>query len=334
MSPRPRTPRRIGLALAATSALALVLGWLPLTPVAAAASDSATDRVQVQVLAMSPTTPAVTTTPAILTIQLQLTNTTASTIRKLTVLGVRGDPIDNRTALAAAIAKPTLPAADDPQPVDITTRRPVSTSLGPHETKTITYTTTTSTVYGTSGICLCENRIYPLFLEATATSKARGTVVLGSAQTFIPSFGTAQPKPMQVSWVWPLLERPHRNTAESIFTDDALATSIAGGRLDRLLQTVQLALQQNPSLSMTLLVDPDLIDELAVMAAGSYQVQGENGTTTAGAGTSAAGAGLARLRTCLAEGSNLQLGFTPFADRAAVARVSSFPNPNSFLTAN
>ena len=93
---------------------------------------------------------------------------------------------------------------------------------------------------------------------------------------------------MQVSWVWPLLDRPHRSTGESVFTDDGLATSLAGGRLDRLLQTVQLVLEQSPSLSMTLLVDPDLIDEVAVMAAGSYRVQTSGTSTAAGTGTAAA----------------------------------------------
>lgn len=291
--------------------VAAALGWLP---VATAATAISSDRVQVQVVSMSPTTPAVTTTPATLTVQLQLTNTTAATIGKLTVRGVRGDPIDNRTALAAAIAKPQPPTASDTQAVQITTPHPVQTSLGPNQTKTVVYTTTTSTVNGAAGICLCENRIYPIFLEATATSKKQGTVVLGSAQTFIPSFGTTQPKPMRVSWVWPLLDRPHRSAGESVFTDDGLATSVAGGRLDRLLQTVELALQQNPTLSMTLLVDPDLIDELAVMAAGSYQVKTGSTSTTTGTGTAAAKSWLARLRASLDADPNLQLAFTPFGD--------------------
>jgi hypothetical protein len=313
--------RRAGPVAALLFVLAAAIGWLPAAPSAAgppsairSATPTPVDRVQVKIVSMSPTSPVVTTTPAPLTIQLQLTNTTASTFRKLTVLGVRGDPIDNGTALATAIDKPTPPAADDSQAVDITTAHPVRVRLTPHETKTISYTTTTSTVNGTAGICLCENRIYPLFLQATVTTKSRGTVVLGSAQTFIPSFGTSQPKPMQVSWVWPMLDRPHRSTGETVFTDDGLATSIAGGRLDRLLQTVQLALTQNPSLSMTLLIDPDLIDELAVMAAGSYQVQSGGTSTTAGTGTSAAESWLARLRTSLDEDPNLQLAFTPFAD--------------------
>jgi hypothetical protein len=308
-----RSARRIGLVAAVLLVLAAATGWLPAAAPAGAVTP-ATDRVLVDVVSMSPTTPAVTTTPATLTVELQLTNTTDAAIRKLTVIGVRGDPIDNRTALTEAIAKPEPPAADDSQAVDITTAHPVTTSLAPHETRTIAYATTTSTVNGAAGICLCENRIYPLFLEATATSRARGTVVLGSTQTFIPSFGTAEPRPMQVSWVWPLLDRPHRSTGESVFTDDGLTTSLAGGRLDRLLQTVQLVLEQSPSLSMTLLVDPDLIDEVAVMAAGSYRVQTSGTSTAAGTGTAAAKSWLDRLRTCLAEDANLQLAFTPFAD--------------------
>jgi hypothetical protein len=319
--------RRAG-AVAALFVLAVLvsgLGWLPTAHSAAASGFAAApaaapspapdvDRVEVKVVSMSPTTPDVTNTPTPLTIQLQLTNTTASTFRKLTVVGVRGDPISNQQALDDALANPVPPSAGDPLVATITPTHPVRANLGPHETTTVSFVTSTATPPSSAGICLCENRIYPLFLEATADSTAKGTVVLGSAQTFLPSFGTSQPKPMQVSWVWPLLDRPHRSTGETVFTDDGLATSIAGGRLDRLLQTVQLALTQDPSLSMTLLVDPDLIDELAVMAAGSYQVQTSATSTTAGTGTAAAKSWLARLRTCLDEDPNLQLAFTPLAD--------------------
>lgn len=326
MSPARRAGP-VAAALFVLTALAAAIGWLPATPsaavtgttsrfatVPAAATTPGVDRVQVAVESLSPTTPDVTNTPAALTIQLQLTNTTASTFRKLTILGVRGDPISNQHALDAALANPVPPAAADPLVATITPTHPVRTRLGPHETRTVSFVTSTATPPSSAGLCLCENRIYPLFLEATATTAAHGTVVLGSAQTFIPSFGTNQPKPLQISWVWPLLDRPHRSTGESVFTDDDLATSITGGRLDRLLQTVQLALAQDPSLSMTLLVDPDLIDELAVMATGSYQVQTSGTSTTAGTGTPAAKSWLARLRSCLDEDPNLQLAFTPFAD--------------------
>lgn len=309
--------------------LTAATGWLPAIPSAAsppaaspaAASPSAAspsappeDRVRVELVSLSPTTPDISNTPAPLTIQLRLTNTTSSTFPRLTVVGVRGDPISNQQALDGALANPVPPSPADPLVATISPTHPVRTRLGPHQTTTVSFVTSTATPPSSAGICLCENRIYPLFLEATASTAAHGAVVLGSAQTFIPSFGTSQPKPVQLSWVWPLLDRPHRSTSETVFTDDDLAGSIAGGRLDRLLQTVQLVLEQDPSLSMTLLVDPDLIDELAVMAAGSYRVQTSGTSTTAGTGTAAAQSWLARLRTCLNEDPNLQLAFTPFAD--------------------
>ena len=90
-----------------------------------------------------------------------------------------------------------------------------------------------------------------------ATHKDGTQVVLGSTQTVLPSFGSSQPQPVQVSWVWPMLEPPHRTTSVNLFTDDSLAASVAGGRLDRLLATVEDVVAQDPRFSMTLLVDPD-----------------------------------------------------------------------------
>ena len=301
---------RLLLAAVVAAVSALFAAWLPLAAPAAAAPGAGS--VTITALQVSPSTPQTSTSAQPLTITLQLTNTTMAVFRKLTITGVRGNPISNQSALDEAIAKPGPP--DPAQAATITTAHPVTTALGPHQTTQLDFTTTTSKPPTAAGICLCQNRIYPLYFEVIATHKDGTQVVLGSTQTFLPYLGASQPQPVQVSWVWPLLEPPHRTTSVSLFTDDSLAASVAGGRLDRLLATVEDVVAQDPKFSMTLLVDPDLIDELAVMAAGSYQVRVSGGHTTPGTGTTVARAWLGRLRGVLSTDSNLQLAFTPYAD--------------------
>jgi hypothetical protein len=117
---------------------------------------------------------------------------------------------------------------------------------------------------------------------------------------------------MAVTWLWPILDRPHRLVRRDVFFDDELATEVApGGRLDHLLATLERVAPSHPHL--TVLTDPELIDELAVMTDG-YQVKTGHGVV-AGTGGTVAQEWLNRLRTVLTD-SNIELAWTPFADPA------------------
>ncbi|MGH8961458.1 MAG: DUF6049 family protein [Jatrophihabitantaceae bacterium] len=296
--------RRI-LATAAVVLLALVLtGWLP-----AAAAQPGPNSVTVTVLQVTPSTPIASAKPRTIQVELQLTNTTAEDLGTLRVDGARGNPISNQTALDAAIAKPQPP---DPGLVgSFTAKTPVTTALAPGESTTLTYASTTAS-NDAAGLCLCETRIYPLYFSVHQESA--GGQLVGSTQTYLPSFTSgAHPQKVRVSWVWPILERPHRSAYDNVFTDDDLATSVAaGGRLDRLLQVVEQV--SGAQVPMTVLTDPDLLDELAVMAAGKYTVRSGTGPATPGTGSSDAKTWLQRLRTALDGDPGLQLSFTPYAD--------------------
>jgi hypothetical protein len=104
-----------------------------------------------------------------------------------------------------------------------------------------------------------------------------------------------------------------------VFLDDDLAAEVSpGGRLDRALAVVE---QIAPTTPLTLLVDPDLIDELAVMAGGVYYVrQSLSAPAVRGTGSAAAAAWLARLRTVL---PRVELAFTPVADPDVESLVRS-----------
>lgn len=90
-------------------------------------------------------------------------------------------------------------------------------------------------------------------------------------------------------------------TRPGIFINDELADQIsAGGRLDKLLTAAQ---QDGASYA----IDPDLITELEAMRSGYRVVDGRNGRTTAGKGSSAAAEWLSRFRSMQADHDGFQL---------------------------
>lgn len=266
--------------------------------------------VTVSVVDVSTTSPAATTAPSPLTVTLALTNNTDQTLSNLQILGARSNPITTRQELDQAILHPHAP---DPNLVaDIATAKPVTANVGPRGNATVTFTTLTSTDFSSSpGLCLCETRIYPLYFAVHAHDISGADIVVGTTQTFVPAFNAPPTNPVRVSWVWPIVERPHRLVGDTTFTDDDLASSISTGRLSRVMDVVQLVAEH--SVAMTLIVDPELLDELQIMAAGSYVVD-TAGKRVNGSGTAAARAWLEQLRTVLALDPKLELDFTPLAD--------------------
>jgi len=273
--------------------------------------------VQLTVLSVTPSTPVRSQTPQPLTVAIKLTNTTDQSFDKLVIKGERGNPIDGQRALEQAIADPRPP--DSQLAGAFTTKQPVTASLGPRSSTTARYPSTTSTIAANAGLCMCQNRIYPLYFTAHTTDPSGGDLVVGSAQTYVPAFGDSAPRPVRVSWVWPIIDRPHRLTADAsrstpatrpVFIDDNLAASVATGRLDRVLRVVETA---GRLVAMTLVIDPELIDELAVMSAGPYQYQ-SGAKQLLGAGSEAAARWLTRLRRALDANHGLAVELTPPAD--------------------
>lgn len=303
----PRPARLLGaLALAAT-----LLGG----PVVAASTTSASARpagsapdrgaVLVRVDDVSPSTVARTTTRTPLRVRLTLTNTTGEAIQQVRVLGFRGDPIGNQGALDDSIGDDNPPTSG----LAIPTSTPLRVQLPARGSVTATFATTISLLDDNRGVCQCHNAVYPLYLAAEATGSSGGATILGSAVTYVVSQKTPA-TPTSVSWVWPLIDRPHRMADDTVFLDDDLAASVSGGRLDRSLQVLE---QLDPRIPITAVIDPELLDELSVMAAGNYRVVSGD-KTVAGTGQAAARAWLNRLGALLVRSVPLQFSLTPYAD--------------------
>ena len=273
------------------------------------AQPSLTDQsVTVTVTDVLPTTPAYTDKPAPLTIMLSLTNNTDRTLYNVSIDVERDAPVFQQARLERLMANP----APTPDNSALSQLRAISTSaLAPHEKRPLTpYETTTSLHTGTGGICVCipnGGGIYPINFTVFAAADPDGTTTeVGFGQTYVPAFKD-KPKPVQVSWVWPLIDRPHRLLDDTTFLDDDLARSVSpGGRLYRALQVVH---DVAPTIQLTLLIDPELIDELGAMTR-PYTVE-SGGKTVPGTGTKAAQAWLAELKSVL---TSTQVSLTPYAD--------------------
>lgn len=210
-----------------------------------------------------------------------LTNNTDSTYSDVLVGLQRGLPITQPRLLTEAISTPPPTEFDVPEPLHL------DRQLLPRQSVSVTYRTTSG------ALCLCYDGVYPYAVVVSGVSDpAAGSVELGRTQVFISSFLDA-PKPVTVGWVWPLLDKPHRSVDQGTFLDEQLAGEVGpAGRLDRALRAAELVTGR---VRLTLLIDPDLLDSLAVMSSpAGYRVRSGSSTVPGTGGRLAAG-WLARL---------------------------------------
>ena len=152
---------------------------------------------------------------------------------------------------------------------------------------------------GSDELRLDRDGVYPVLLNVNGTVDGDQRRV-GELPTFLVQQPVVPAARTAVGWLWPLTERTHRGPTGE-FLDDGLADSIApGGRLDRALAVIERlpgstapgGTQIVPAIPVALAIDPALVEELELMAAGPYAV---DGVADAGRGTDAAAAFLDRL---------------------------------------
>ncbi|MDQ1739742.1 MAG: hypothetical protein QOE53_1394, partial [Pseudonocardiales bacterium] len=247
-----------------------------------AAAPARTAAVSIVLDAITPRSPDANKPSQPVTFAVTISNDTDNTYSDVELSLQRGLPIGRQQLLDAAIKQPPVTDFQVPAPL------PLKQQLLPRQSLTVSYRTTSN------DLCLCFDGVYPYALVVRAVSDpAVGPAEVGRLQVFLPSFQHV-PKPVLVGWVWPLLDVPHRALDEDVFLDEQLAGAVGpGGRLDRALRTAELVAGQA---RLTLLVDPDLLDSLAVMARpAGYRVR-SGATTVPGTGGELAAGWLARLK--------------------------------------
>ena len=191
----------------------------------------------------------------------------------------------------------------------------------------------------TTGLPTASWQVRELGVSVTGSTSA-GSGSMGSLRTFLPwaPHEAIGPLRLGIAWLWPLVDRPHRETS-SAWADDGLASELTGtGRLTSLVQAARAAATQAPvpsspttpgkrhphkpnpfatkNVPVTWAIDPMLIDDASTMRS-PYQVAGTPKAAT-GRGTAAARTWLAGLRTATTGDDVVSL---PYGDPDVAAAV-------------
>jgi hypothetical protein len=230
--------------------------------------------------------PRAVTPGAMVTVTGTLTNTGSAPISDLSVRLQRGEVLTSRDELAAVGRSP------DPSTTVLPAFQDVQGELAPGGEVDFSYT------IGSDELRLDRDGVYPVLLNVNGTVDGDQQRV-GELPTFLVQQPVVPAARTAVGWLWPLTERTHRDASGNLL-DDRLAGSIAAdGRLDRALAVIERLPGSSapggstvPAVPVALAIDPALIEELTLMAAGPYAV---DGVEAAGRGTDAAARFLERL---------------------------------------
>jgi hypothetical protein len=283
---------------------------------AAPSVDDTTDPAQPVSIQVSRFEPRTVSPGSTVTVSGTLTNTGDQTITELGVRLQRGAVMTTRAALVAADSDA------DPDTTVVPAFQNIPGRLDPHGSLPFTY------AIASDDLQLNRDGVYPVLLNVNGTGADGARRRVGDVATYLVQQPAIPAGRTTVAWLWPIAERTHR-TASGGFADDALATSISsGGRLDRALAVVEGLPKTTPAgganpvpaVPVTLAVDPALVEELQIMAAGPYAVAGQAG---AGQGTQSAQSFLDRLRALAAVHPVVAL---PYGDVDADALVTAGMN--------
>ena len=163
-----------------------------------------------------------------------------------------------------------------------------------------------------SSLALTSFGVYPL--AAQVDSVAAGGTALSTARTFLPFWpGSAAAAGLtrrtKIAWIWPIFSAPEQAACPALLTGN-LASSLAGGRLSRLLAAG--STPEAVRAGLTWAIDPSVLASAAVMRS-SYLVGGTSSCSGAVArrASPAAGTWLAQLRSVTAQQDYF---VTPYAD--------------------
>ena len=283
----PLLAAALGLAPVGGSAIAQAAPPPSALPVVAAdPADDATDPDRPVRIDVGRFEPRAVTPGAMVTVTGTLSNTGSSPISDLSVRLQRGEVLTSRDELAAVGRSP------DPSTTVLPAFQEVPGELAPGGEVDFSYTV------ASAELRLDRDGVYPVLLNVNGTVDGDQQRV-GELPTFLVQQPVVPAARTAVGWLWPLTERTHRD-ASGNFLDDGLAGSIAaGGRLDRALAVIERLPGSSapggstvPAVPVALAIDPALIEELTLMAAGPYAV---DGVEDAGRGTDAAAGFLERL---------------------------------------
>ena len=243
-------------------------------------------------IVISEITPKVAGPGTVIEVRGVLVNSADVSITDLTVRLQRGPVLDSRSDLADYDSDPV--EVNDASTDFVNLARPLAAS----GVLPFTYATTPE------DLRLSASGSYPLLVNLNGRPEGEPASRIGEEVILLPYLAEAPTAVTELSWLWPLVAEPERNSL-GVFTGTSLATSVGrGGRLDVALSAVESSPGQDGAApgvpptphQVTLAVDPELLEAVQVLANGDYQllVGGQQQTSTIG--SLEAAAWLTRLR--------------------------------------
>ena len=245
--------RRAGVRLLA---LTLAAGWVLAAAAPALAAAGAPARRQAPparvTIAITSMNPTVAGPKGTVTVTGTVTNSAATRLTGLQIqLWSSPVRLATRSAMQSYLATPGPTVLDTPTGAV----RQIASVAG-HSTLPWTLTLRVSDVGMTTF------GVYPL-----AAVLSQGLSTLATDRTFLP-FWPGKPadrtvKPLAISWVWPLIDVPHRAACPALLTNSLAGSLTSGGRLSQLLAAGMSPLGQ--SAQLTWAIDPALLADVKTM---------------------------------------------------------------------
>src|SRR5262252_7273497 len=248
----------LGYALAAAAGA----GWLTAIPAAAApagpaAAASNPSRAHPWI-AITSMTPTIAKPKGKVTVSGIVANPTAAPLAGLSVqLWSSSLPVGTRQAMNTYLAG--QPGAVLDAPVPGAPAHPLPSRVPAHAAQSWSLT------LDVAQVGMTRFGVYPLAAQLTRSTGAE----LDVARTFLPFWpgksAARRVKPLNIGWVWPLIDVPQRGACAALLTNDLAASVAPGGRLATLLAAGQSGDGRNAQLTWA--IDPALLSDVSVMTA-------------------------------------------------------------------
>ena len=217
------------------------------------------------------------TGPSTLTITGAMTNSGPEALTNLAYRFQRGPALGSTANLRQELAEPSEPTD---QVQDQFT--PITPDLASGASSPFIFTTS---ITDSAGLAVRGPGVYPLMVNINGAVTLEGgplearigelhlllTVMGVPGSTPAPAIGAGTDNSLPVNVVWPLVDRPHLGVG-GVFLDEDLLTAIGpGGRLTTLVNGLTDPASPVPDGTVTVVMDPQLLDELDRMS-GDYRV--------------------------------------------------------------
>src|SRR6516225_6790523 len=249
----------LGYALAAAAGA----GWLTAIPAAAAPAGPATAASNPSRahpwIAITSMTPTIAKPKGKVTVSGIVANPTAAPLAGLSVqLWSSNLPVGTRQAMNTYLAG--QPGAVLNAPVPGAPAHPLPSRVPAHAAQSWSLT------LDVAQVGMTRFGVYPLAAQLTSISTGSE---LDVARTFLPFWpgksAVRTVKPLNIGWVWPLIDVPQRGACAALLTNDLAASVAPGGRLATLLAAGQSDDGRNARLTWA--IDPALLSDVSVMTA-------------------------------------------------------------------